>query len=79
MMLISAFIVKLGKTCVVVYFYVDDILIFRTILNVICETKKFLGFNFDTKDLRRDKSDSIDQDQLLQLLSRRSQLAQILA
>ena len=39
------------NTCVVIYLYVDDMLIFRTSLEVVCETKKFLGSKFDMKDL----------------------------
>ena len=35
--------------------YVDDMLIFGTSLKDICETKKFLGFKFDMKDLGRCK------------------------
>ena len=37
--------------CVVICLYVDDMLIFRTSLEVMCETKKFLGSKFDMKDL----------------------------
>ena len=37
--------------CVVICLYVDDMLIFGTSLEVICETKKFLGSKFDMKDL----------------------------
>ena len=43
------------NTCVVICLYVDDMLIFRTSLEVVCETKKFLGSNFDMKDLRETK------------------------
>ena len=39
------------NTCVVICFYVDDMLIFGTSLEVVCETKKFLGSKFDMKDL----------------------------
>ena len=39
------------NTCVVIYLYVDDMLIFGTSLEVVCETKKFLGPMFDMKDL----------------------------
>ena len=39
------------NTCVVICLYVDDMLIFRTSLEVVCETKKFVGFKFDMKDL----------------------------
>ena len=39
------------NTCVVICLYVDDILIFGTNLEVVCENKKFLGSKFDMKDL----------------------------
>nr|CAN80986.1 hypothetical protein VITISV_030770 [Vitis vinifera] len=39
------------NTCVVICLYVDDMLIFGTSLEVVCETKKFLGLKFDMKDL----------------------------
>ena len=39
------------NTCVVISLYVDDMLIFGTSLEVVCETKKFLGSKFDMKDL----------------------------
>ena len=39
------------NTYVVTYLYVDDMLIFGTSLEVVCETKKFRGFKFDMKDL----------------------------
>ena len=39
------------NTCVVICLYVDDMLIFGTNLEVVCETKKFLGSKFDMKDL----------------------------
>ena len=35
------------------HLYVDDMLIFGTSLKVVCETKKFLRFKFDMKDLAR--------------------------
>ncbi|RVW42781.1 Retrovirus-related Pol polyprotein from transposon TNT 1-94 [Vitis vinifera] len=38
-------------THVVIYLYVDDMLIFGTSLEIVCETKKFLGSKFDMKDL----------------------------
>ncbi|RVW74179.1 Retrovirus-related Pol polyprotein from transposon TNT 1-94 [Vitis vinifera] len=41
-------------THVVIYLYVDDMLIFGTSLEVVCETKKFLGSKFDMKDLERE-------------------------
>ena len=37
------------NTCVVIYLYIDDMLIFRTNLEVVCEIKKFLGSKFDMK------------------------------
>jgi hypothetical protein len=37
---------------VILCLYVDDILIFRTSLNVIKEVKEFLSQNFEMKDLR---------------------------
>ncbi|RVW94194.1 Retrovirus-related Pol polyprotein from transposon TNT 1-94 [Vitis vinifera] len=39
------------NTCVVICLYFDDILVFGTSLEVVCETKKFLGSKFDMKDL----------------------------
>ena len=39
------------NTCVVICLYVDDMLIFGTSLEVVCETKKFLGSKFDMKKL----------------------------
>ena len=39
------------NTCVVICFYVDDMLIFGTRLEVVCETNKFIGSKFDMKDL----------------------------
>ena len=39
------------NTCVVICLYVDDMLIFGTSLEIVCETKKFLGSKFDMKDL----------------------------
>ncbi|KAL6322418.1 hypothetical protein AAG906_007972 [Vitis piasezkii] len=39
------------NTCVVICLYVDDMLIFGTSLEVVCETKKFIGSKFDMKDL----------------------------
>ena len=39
------------NTCVIIYLYVNDMLIFRTSLKVVCETKKFLGFKFNMKNL----------------------------
>ena len=43
------------NTCIVIYLYVDDMLIFGTSLEVVCETKKFLGSKFDMKDLGKAK------------------------
>ena len=43
------------NTCVVICLYVDDMLIFRTSLEVVCETKKFLGSKFDMKYLGKAK------------------------
>ncbi|RVW54338.1 Retrovirus-related Pol polyprotein from transposon TNT 1-94 [Vitis vinifera] len=40
------------NTCVVICFYVDDMLIFGTSLKAMRKTKKFLGSKFDMKDLR---------------------------
>ena len=40
-----------NNTCIVICLYVDDMLIFGTSLQVVCETKKFLGSKFDMKDL----------------------------
>ena len=37
--------------CVILSLYVDDILIFGTSLDIVCETKSFLGSNFDMKDM----------------------------
>ena len=39
------------NTCVVIYLYVNDMSIFGTSLEVVCETKKFPGSKFDMKDL----------------------------
>ena len=39
------------NTCVIIFLYVDDKLIFGSNLEVVCETKKFLGFKFYMKDL----------------------------
>ena len=40
-----------NNTSVVICLYVDDMLIFGTSLEVVCETKKFLGSKFDMKGL----------------------------
>ena len=40
-----------NNICVFICLYVDDMLIFGTSLEVVCETKKFLGSKFDMKDL----------------------------
>ena len=37
------------------FLYVDDMLIFGTSLQVVCETKKFLGSKFDMKDIGNTK------------------------
>ena len=42
-----------NNTCC--HLYVDDMLIFGTTLQVVCETKKFLGSKFDMKDLGNTK------------------------
>ena len=36
--------------CVIISLYINDILIFGTNLNIVCETKGFLALNFDMKD-----------------------------
>ncbi|RVW13387.1 Retrovirus-related Pol polyprotein from transposon TNT 1-94 [Vitis vinifera] len=41
-----------NNTCVVICLYVDDMLIFGTSLEVVRETKKFLGSKFDMKPRR---------------------------
>jgi len=41
-----------GGEAIMLCLYVDDILIFRSNLNVIEEVKKLLSSNFDMKDLR---------------------------
>ena len=51
MMLISVSTASMRITHVVIYLYVDDMLIFGTSLEIVCETKKFLGSKFDMKDL----------------------------
>ena len=40
-----------NNTCAVICLYVDDMLIFGPSLEVVCETKKFLGSKFNMKDL----------------------------
>ena len=50
-MLISVSTASMRITCVVICLYVDDMLIFGTSLEVVWETKKFLGSKFDMKDL----------------------------
>ena len=42
-----------NNTCC--HLYVDDMLIFGTTLQVVCETKKFLGSKFDMRDLGNTK------------------------
>ena len=39
------------NTCVVICLYVYDMLIFGTSLEIVCETKKYLGPKFDMKEL----------------------------
>ena len=39
------------NTCVVIYLYVNDMMIFGTSLEIVCETKKYLGPKFDMKEL----------------------------
>ena len=51
MMLTSVSTASMRITRVVICLYVDDMLIFGTSLEVVCEIKKFLGFKFDMKDL----------------------------
>ena len=55
MMLISVSTASMRITHVVIYLYVDDMLIFGTSLEIVCETKKFLGSKFDMKDLGETK------------------------
>ncbi|KAL6316136.1 hypothetical protein AAG906_015966 [Vitis piasezkii] len=43
------------NTCVVICLYVDDMLIFGSSLEVVCETKKLLGSKFDMKDREVEK------------------------
>ena len=44
-----------NNICIVVYLYVNDMLIFGTSLQIVCETNKFLGSKFDIKDLEKVK------------------------
>ena len=37
--------------CVIIYFYVDDMLIFGTNMNAMIKTKNFLASKFDMKDM----------------------------
>ena len=37
---------------IIIYLYVDDMLIFGTSLKVVCETKRFLKYNYNIKDIR---------------------------
>ncbi|XP_075074780.1 uncharacterized protein LOC142162334 [Nicotiana tabacum] len=41
----------IGSVCVIICFYVDDMLIFGPNVNVVNETKKFLSYKFEMKDL----------------------------
>ena len=54
-MLISVSTVSMRITRVVICLYVDDMMIFGTSQKVVCETKKFLGFKLDMKDLGKVK------------------------
>ena len=40
-----------GATCVIIYLYVDDMLIFGTNIDVINNTKLLLSLHFEMKDL----------------------------
>ena len=55
MMLISVSTANMRITRVVICLYVDDMMIFGTSQKVVCETKKFLGFKLDMKDLGKVK------------------------
>ena len=41
----------IGKECVIIELYVNDILIFGTSLSVVHSTKRFLTSQFDMKDM----------------------------
>ena len=40
-----------NNSCIIIYSYVDDVLIFGTNLQVVIDTKSFLRSKFDMKDL----------------------------
>ena len=40
-----------NNSCIIIYLYVDDMLIFGTNLQVVIETKSFLRSKFDMKDI----------------------------
>ena len=40
-----------NNSCIIICLYVDDMLIFGTSLQVVIETKSFLRYKFDKKDL----------------------------
>ena len=44
-----------NNICIVICLYVNDIPIFGTSLQIVCETNKFLGSKFDIKDLEKVK------------------------
>ncbi|RVW58559.1 Retrovirus-related Pol polyprotein from transposon TNT 1-94 [Vitis vinifera] len=61
------------STCVVICLYVDDMLIFGTSLEVMCETKKFLGSKFDMKglgeaELKKNREHSVAQIEYAQII-----------
>jgi hypothetical protein len=45
------FIIGMGGEGVILFLYVDDILVFGNNINVIKEVKEFLSSNFEMKDL----------------------------
>jgi len=51
----------IGSDCVIIYFYIDDMLIFGTKLHVVNEIKKLLSSHFEMKDM--EKVDMILRDQ----------------
>ncbi|RVW64279.1 Retrovirus-related Pol polyprotein from transposon TNT 1-94 [Vitis vinifera] len=62
-----------NNTCVVICLYVDYMLIFETNLEVVCETKKFLGSKFDMKDLgeaelKKNREHSVAQIEYAQII-----------
>ena len=40
-----------NNSCIIICLYVDDMLIFRTNLQVVIDTKSFLRWKFDMKDI----------------------------